>query len=164
MVRGAGGEPVLGQRVGRGAEREDGVVAAEVGPGVSAEAAELDAVASGADAAMDDHAGFGVVDGDEGGGRFAALGGEEMPRAAEVAVALLADRGEEEQRTLSLDRARLQGAGDGQDAGEPGGGVGDAGCVVLVGGDGLAVAVGIGLLGTCDGDWLVGGEDGVEVG
>ena len=87
-----------------------------------------------------------------------------MPRAAQVAVALLADGGEEEDRTLSLDRARLQGAGDGEDAGEPGGGVGDAGRVELVGGDGLAVAVGIGLPGTRDGDWLVGGEDGVEVG
>src|SRR5271170_2283653 len=149
-----GGEFEVGD-FGEGAtEEEDGVGGAGVGPGVAAGAGDGDAEAQAAEGSGDGGAGASAFE-DKGSGDAGAVGAalEEMTHAAEVAFALFAYVGSEEDRDGWGDVGVAKGGGDGEESGEAGGVVADAG-----GED-------AGGVGGFDGvDEGVGGEDGVEVG
>ena len=151
---GVGGEIDCGD-VGEGvAEKEDGVEGAGVGPGVAAGAGDGDAEAEAAEGSGDDGGAAASFEGD-GGGDAVAVGAalEEVTHAAEVAFAFFAYVGGEEDGDGWGDFGEAQGGGDGEEAGEAGGVVADAGGV-----DARALF----FFGGFDG--RVGGEDGIEMG
>jgi len=151
---GVGGEPETGD-LGEGtAEEEDGVGGAGVGPGVAAGAGHGDAEAEGAECSGDD-GGVAAAFEDDGGGDAVAVGAalEEVSHAAEVALAFFAYVGGEEDGDGWGDVGVAEGGGYGQQAGESGDVVADAGSLDSMGVGGFAgLAVG------------AFGEDGVEMG
>ena len=110
------------------AEEEDGVGRAGVGPGVAAGAGDGDAEAEAAEGAGDDGGAAAAFERD-GGGDARAIGAalEEVTHAAEVAFAFFAYvRGEEDGDGWS-DVGVAKSGGDGEQSGEAGGVVADAG-------------------------------------
>ena len=154
-----GGERVGGE-LDRGdlseglAEEEDGVEGTGVCPGVASGAGDGDAEAEAAESPGDDGGAAAAFERD-GGGDAGGVGAafEEVAHAAEVAFAFFAYVGGEEDGDGWGDFGVTQCGGDGEEAGEAGGVVADAGGVDAMGAfffDGV--------------DGGVGGKDGVEVG
>ncbi len=130
-------------------ERVDGIGHAEVGPTVAAGAGDEDFEAAGGEGFGGDVIGAGAVE-DDGGFQVRAIGFDEGAHAAEIAFAFFADVSDEEDRATRLDPGFLDGARDGDERGEAGAVVGDAG-----GAQAFAVAA--------DFHFGAGGKDGVEM-
>ena len=151
---GIGGEVEAGDFGECSAEEKDWVGCSGVGPGVAAGAGDGDAEAEAAEGSGDDGGGAAAFEGDGGGdavGVGAAL--EEVPHAAEVSFSFFAYIGGEEDGDGWGEVGVTERGGDGEEAGEAGDVVADAGGVDAVGVfgfEGFAV-------GAC-------GEDCVEVG
>ena len=131
VVRGLEGSLRCGDgRVRALAEEEDGVGGAGVGPGVAAGAGDGDAEAEAAEGAGDDGGAAAAFEGD-GGGDAVAIGAavEEVTHAAEVAFAFFAYVGGEEDGDGWCDVGVAECGGDGEEGGEAGGVVADAGSV-----------------------------------
>ncbi len=136
------------------AEDDDGIGSTGVGPGVSSGTGDGDAKAPAAEGAGDDGAAAAAFE-DDGCGDAIAVGGagEQMAHAAQVADALFADVCGEEDGDGWLDLGVTERGGEGEQTGEAGGVVADAGSL-----DTGAV----GRLARLAGDTCR--EDGVEVG
>ena len=115
VVRGSAGKLDVGDGGEDAAEDEDGIGGAGVGPGVAAGAGDGDAEAEAAEGAGDDGVGAAAFEGD-GGGDAVAVGAalEEMAHAAEVAFALFAYVGGEEDGDGRGDVGVAEGGGDGR--------------------------------------------------
>ena len=116
-----GGEGDAGDGEQGGAEGEDGVGAAGVCPGVAAGAGDGDAKAAAAEGAVDDEGVAGAFERDDGGGGEAeGLAGKKVAYAAEVAGALFAHVGGEQDGQGRLQAGVLQGGSYREESGEAG--------------------------------------------
>ena len=149
-----GGKFKVGEVSEGSAEYKDGVGGTGISPGVSSGAGDGDTEATATEATGDDGVAATTFEGD-GGGDAVAIGlvGEEVAHAAEVALAFLAYIGCEEDGDGWFDVGVVECGGHGEEAGESGGVVADAGS-----GDAGGVRVFGGLTKGVD------GKDGVEMG
>lgn len=151
---GGGGREVFGEDGDHSREGVDGVADAVVDPAVAAGALKGDFVAAAGECFGGDVFGGGAVEDEErpdaGGER---RGGAEVEHAAEVAVAFFADVGDEDGGggEAAEGGRRFHGADEGEEAGEAGAVVADAGA------DEGAVGFGADVVGGA------GGENGIEV-